>query len=211
MNPLFQPAACQIDLGSGAMSEATGRYTKYFRDLAGLYGDDRCFAAMQDEWSARAVYDVCEFRPTEKSGDLIFGVTRMSPGKVGDEFFMTRGHIHRNADRPEIYYGQKGQGVMLLESPEGEVRSVVIDPFTVCYVPPYWIHRSVNVGSGDLVMLFCYPADSGQDYRIIETSGGMRVRIVDDGAGGWREIGNPTWRARDAEALAAVYNNEVKP
>lgn len=210
MKDLFEPAACQIDLSSGEMSNGTGRYTKYFRDLAGLYGDEKNFGSMMTEWSDRAVYDVCEFRPSEQAGDLIFGVTRMSPGKVGDEFFITRGHIHRNANRPEIYYGQKGRGVMLLESPEGEVRSVAIGPFAVCYVPPYWIHRSVNVGNDDLVMLFCYPSDSGQDYGIIEKSGGMRVRIVDDGAGGWKETTNLAWRARNAAALANVYNNEVK-
>ncbi|TIN31988.1 glucose-6-phosphate isomerase family protein, partial [Mesorhizobium sp.] len=81
------------------------------------------------------------------------------------EYFMTRGHIHNQADRPEIYYGQKGRGLMLMESPEGEVRIVPIDAQTVCYVPPFWIHRSINVGDDDLVMLFCYPADSGQDYE----------------------------------------------
>ena len=83
----------------------------------------------------------------------------MVPGKVGDEFFLTRGHIHRNADRPELYYGQKGRGVMQLESPEGEVRVVPIGPMTACYVPPFSIHRSVNVGVEELVMIFCYPAE----------------------------------------------------
>ena len=92
MRKLFEPAACAIDLGSGEMSDATGRYTKYFRDLAGLYGDEAAFAAMAPQWNDRAVYDVCEFRPNDAAGDLIFGVTRMSSGKVGDEFFITRGH-----------------------------------------------------------------------------------------------------------------------
>jgi glucose-6-phosphate isomerase len=211
LRKLFEPVACAIDLGSGEMSNATGRYTKYFRDLAGLYGDEAAFAAMAPQWDDRAVYEVCEFRPRDEAGDLIFGVTRMSPGKVGDEFFMTRGHIHRNGDRPEIYYGQKGRGVMLLESPEGEIRAVPIDPMTVCYVPPYWIHRSMNVGDDDLVMLFCYPADSGQDYGIIERAGGMRARIVGDGAGGWKQRDNPAWRARDAATLDALYaTHEVR-
>jgi glucose-6-phosphate isomerase len=59
-------------------------------------------------------------------------------------------------------------------------------------------------------MLFCYPADSGQDYSIIEKAGGMRMRIVDDGAGGWKQIDNPVWRPRDAAALEAVYGKEVQ-
>ena len=86
-----------------------------------------------------------------------------------------------------MYYGESGRGLMLLESPEGEIRTVEIGPRALCYVPPYWIHRSVNTGPDELVMTFAYPADSGQDYAIIEEAGGMKSRVVDDGkaAGCW--------------------------
>ena len=211
MKTLFEPVSCQVDLDSGNMTNGTGRYTKRFRDLEGLYADPAAFAGMQAEWADRVVYNVGEFRPREASGDVIFGVTRMVPGKVGDEFFLTRGHIHKNADRPELYYGQKGRGVMLLESPEGEVRAVPIGPMTACYVPPFWIHRSVNVGDDELVMIFCYPADAGQDYGIIERSGGMRARIVDDGSGGWMQVDNPDWCPRSAADLAALYQPREEP
>ena len=205
MNELFEPVGCVVDPDAGALRHATGRYEKRLADLQGLYADRAAFDALLAESGDSVVYDVSEFRPTETAGDLIFGVTRMSAGKVGAEYFLTRGHIHRNADRPEIYYGQKGRGLMLLESPNGETRIVAIEPFTVCYVPPFWIHRSVNTGNQDLVMLFCYPADSGQDYGIIERSGGMRSRIVDNGTGGWTQIANPHWRPRDRAAITALY------
>jgi glucose-6-phosphate isomerase len=207
----FEPVGCQVDLETGSLVNGTGRYAKYFRDLDGLYADSAAFAGMQAEWADRVVYDVAEFRPREAAGDLIFGVTRMMPGKVGDEFFLTRGHIHRIADRPEVYYGVKGRGVMLMESPEGAIRTVTIGPATACYVPPFWIHRSVNVGGEDLMMVFCYPADSGQDYGIIERSGGMRARIVDDGDGGWKQIDNPDWRPRSSAELAALYQPSGVP
>jgi glucose-6-phosphate isomerase, archaeal len=209
LTALFEPVGCRVDLEIGAMGNSTGSYTKTFGELNGLYADAGAFEAMRPAWGDRVVYDVFEFRPNEASGDLIFGVTRMSPGKVGDEYFMTRGHIHRQADRPEIYYGQKGSGLMLMESPEGEVRIVPVDAQTVCYVPPFWIHRSVNVGGDDLVMLFCYPADSGQDYKIIARSGGMRSRILTDGAGGWKEVANPTWQRRSAATIAALYGSRT--
>ena len=76
-----------------------------------------------------------------------------------------------------------GEGVMLLESPEGETRVLEVFPRQMIYVPPFWIHRSVNTGAAPLVMSFCYPSDSGQDYSIIERSGGMASRIVADGSG----------------------------
>ena len=204
LNTLIEPTVCVVDVSSGGMGGATGHYAKKFDDLAGLYGDTAAFEAMRGDWSERIVYDVSDFRLSSAPGDLAFGVTRMSPGKVGNEFFLTRGHIHKQPDRPEIYYGQKGSGLMLMKSPEGDIRIVAIEPLAVCYVPPYWIHRSVNVGSGDLVMLFCYPSDSGQDYEIIARSGGMRARIVDDGANGWKQVENTLWRPRDAATIAAL-------
>ena len=71
-------------------------------------------------------------------------------------------HIHAVADRPEIYYGQAGQGLMLMESPEGETRVVEMQAQTICYVPPYWIHRSVNTGSSDFVI----PETTGREIGI---------------------------------------------
>ncbi|HET7412070.1 MAG TPA: glucose-6-phosphate isomerase family protein, partial [Pararhizobium sp.] len=71
-------------------------------------------------------------------------------------------------------------------------------------VPPFWIHRSVNIGRQDLVMFFSYPSDSGQDYGIIERSNGMRVRIMDDGAGGWCAEDNSSWRPRSDEEISAI-------
>ena len=193
---LREPAGCAVLLAEGLLSGATGRYAKTFGDLGSIYADEAAYRAMLPGLRDTVVYEVTEFRPSNAPGDMIFGVTRMAPGKVGREFFMTRGHIHAKADRPEIYYGQTGTGVMLMESPGGEFRTVPIAPQTICYVPPFWIHRSINTGGGDLVMVFSYPADSGQDYEVIARSGGMRVRIVDDGTGGWVPVDNPGYRAR---------------
>jgi glucose-6-phosphate isomerase len=131
----------------------------------------------------------------------------MSPGRIAAEFFLTRGHIHAKADRPEIYYGQKGLGLMQLESPAGETRIVEIGPQTICYVPPFWIHRSINIGNEDLVMVFAYPSDSGQDYGIIESSRGMRHRVVSNGAEGWKLIENPAYQPRSEETVRALMKS----
>ena len=201
---LAEPMACVVDVASGALGNRTGRYEKRLRDLDGLYGDADAFARLRAERGDDVVYAVEDFRPAGQEGNMIFGVTRMAPGRVGDEFFLTRGHIHAKADRPEIYYGQGGHGLMLMESPEGETRIVEIGPQTICYVPPYWIHRSVNTGDEPFVMVFSYPADAGQDYGIIERSGGMRTRIVAVGSGGWQAVENPAYRPRSAAEIAGL-------
>jgi glucose-6-phosphate isomerase len=201
---LRDPARCQVDVSGGTMSGATGHYQKRLGDLAGLYADTGAYKALLAASGDPVVYDVTDFRSSTESSDLIFGVTRMSPGKVGDEFFLTRGHIHAKTDRPEIYYGQQGRGLMLLESPGGETRVIEMGPQTICYVPPLWIHRSVNTGTEDLVMVFSYPADAGQDYGIIEQSNGMRHRVMSDSKDGWQLVENVAYRGRSDSAIAGL-------
>ncbi|MGV2103800.1 glucose-6-phosphate isomerase [Rhizobium sp. 21-4511-3d] len=202
-----EPVSSVVDPIGGGMSGNTGRYEKRLSDLGGLYADGAAFEAALVGQGNAVVYDVEDFRPGDHSGDLIYGVTRMSPGRIGDEFFLTRGHIHAKADRPEIYYGQKGHGLMQLESPAGETRIIEIKAQTICYVPPFWIHRSINIGNEDLVMVFAYPSDSGQDYAIIETSGGMRHRVLSGGENGWRLVENANYRPRSDEAVHSLMKS----
>jgi glucose-6-phosphate isomerase len=201
---LREPVRLLINVGNGDMDGASGHYAKRLSELAGLYLDATAHAAAIRRYGDPVVYAVNEFRPSTEAGDMIFGVTKMLPGKIGDEFYLTRGHIHAKADRPEIYHGQAGRGLMLMESPEGDIRVIEIGPNAVCYVPPYWIHRSINVGTQDLVMAFSYPADAGQDYSIIAQSNGMRKRVLDDGKGGWLLVDNPDYRPRSAAVKAVM-------
>ena len=202
--PMREPGTCRVDVEKGELRGATGRYAKTMADLVGLYADESAYKAALAELGDTVVYEVTDFKPSADAGDMIIGVTRMIPGKVGNEYFLTRGHIHANANRPEMYYGEAGKGLMLLESPDGEIRTVEIGPRSLCYVPPYWIHRSVNVGTTELVMTFAYPADSGQDYAIIAKAGGMRSRIVDDGSGGWKAVHNKDYRFRSKDLVESI-------
>ena len=201
---LLEPGVGYVDIATGQLKGATNRYVKTFRDLDGLYEDSEAFSAIVAERGDATAYEVTDYKPSANAGDIIIGVTRMEPGKVGREYYMTRGHIHARPNRPEMYYGESGLGVMLLESPAGEIRTIEIGPRSMCYVPPFWIHRSVNVGPEPLVMTFAYPADSGQDYDIIAKAGGMRSRIVDDGKGGWKAIDNAVYKSRPQELVDSI-------
>lgn len=202
---LMEPVKLTIDVAAGTLAGGSGRYEKRLSDLAGIYADKAAFAAMLAEGD-RVTYAVEDLKPNTNAGDMIFGITRMVPGRIGDEYFVTRGHIHAKGNRPEIYSGESGYGLMQLESPEGESRIIEVTPRSVCYVPPFWIHRSVNVGPADLVMTFSYPADSGQDYDIIARSGGMKQRVIDDGRGGWTAIDNASYRRRTAAEIDRVWS-----
>ena len=204
MMRMREPGLCTVDVERGELKGATNRYVKTLRDLEGLYEDQAAYSLLLAKMADEIVYEVTDYKPSTMSGDMIIGVTRMIPGKVGNEYFLTRGHIHAKPNRPEMYYGEKGTGIMLLESPEGEIRTIEIAPRTMCYVPPFWIHRSVNTGPGELVMTFAYPADSGQDYDIIAKAGGMRNRIIDDGKGGWKAVENKQYRGRPDHLIAEL-------
>lgn len=204
---LQEPRLCEVSVQAGLLGNADGHYRKRFADLAGLYADAGAFDRLMAERGQEVAYEVTSYAPGLRTSDLIVGVTRMEPGRVGREFFLTRGHIHARGDRPEVYYGQAGRGLMQMESPGGDVRVIEVGPQSICYVPPFWIHRSINVGDTNLVMMFAYPADSGQDYGIIERSGGMRVRIVDDGQGGWTQVENLAWRPRSKDEVAAILGH----
>jgi glucose-6-phosphate isomerase len=200
---IVPPTVHHVDPLTGALSGATGAYAKRLDELDGVYGDAAAFAAAAAQDGARVVYRVEDVRPAGGPGDLIFGTTFMEPGRIGGEFFVTRGHVHATANRPETYRGESGAGLMLMEAPDGAVEIREIGPGAVVYVPPYWIHRSVNVGAAPLVMSFHYPADSGQDYGIIARSGGMAVRVVAEGAG-WAARPNPAYRPRTPAEIAAL-------
>lgn len=197
------PTVHHLSPAGGTLTGRSHRYEKRLSDLVGLYADAGAFDAALAVGD-RVVYAVEDYRPSAARGDLCFGVTHMQPGRIGMEYFMTRGHIHAVANRPETYRGEAGRGVMLMESPDGEVATLEVTPGATVYVPPFWIHRSVNTGTGPFVMTFVYPADSGQDYGIIARSKGMKMRIMADGAG-WTAVPNPAWRARTADEIAAIH------
>ena len=200
-----EPGIFEVDVRAGTLRGTASSYQKKFKDLTGLYADAAAFASLAHGQGEQVVYEVTDHRPSARAGDLITGVTRMSPGRVGDEYFMTRGHVHQQTDRPEVYFCLAGHGVMLMETPDGETRAVDMKTHAVCYVPSHWLHRSVNVGTEDLVMLFCYPADAGQNYEIIARSQGMRHRVVEAGDGGWRLVENAAYRPREPISTGAPH------
>ena len=158
----------------------THHYRKRLSQVAGLYLDEDAYDKLLKTKGDIIAYEVYDFQRSSADGDLVFGTSILFPGKVGREYFMTKGHSHAKADRSEIYYCLSGKGLMLMASPEGKTKAVEMRRGIVVYVPPYWKHRSVNTGRGRLVSLFAYPADAGHEYGEIETRG-MRKIVVEVG------------------------------
>jgi glucose-6-phosphate isomerase len=184
-----------VHAASGALEGATSSYEKRLDELDGLYFDTNAFARKAATEGDMIVYRVHDLRPSDRAGDMIVGTSALEPGTIGEEYYMTRGHLHAKVDRPEVYHCVHGRGVMLLEDSLGNVDSIEMTPGTVAYVAPGWIHRSVNVGSDRFVTVFSYPADSGQNYEVIAEAGGMAALVVVDG-GHWKLADNPRYVRR---------------
>ncbi len=175
----------------GRLEGSNERYEKFLPDLHGVYRDRSAFAERLADDSGAPVYWVESSRSEPGPGGLITGTSVLEPGRVGDEYAVTRGHLHQISDRSELYLGLAGRGVMLLETVDGRAQALEMTPGVAVYVPGNWIHRSVNVGADRFVTLFCYASDAGQDYGIIEEAGGMQQLVVATPDGGWTTKPNP--------------------
>lgn len=154
---------------------------RHLHDLRDCFADPAAF-----ERSAAAgnplIYSVAAVEPAGGEGDLHYGVGRLLPGKIGDEYFMTKGHLHAWRPAAEFYLGLTGAGVMLLEDEAtGESRLVELRPNGTVYVPGHTAHRTMNVGATPLTYLGVYPAKAGHDYRTIATRNFRCVVIERDG------------------------------
>ena len=202
------PFAAFLNTESLEIQPNTGGYVKYIRELDGIYADHAKFQQLLESRGGEIAYRVDELRFAERESDLITGISVLSPGKVGSEFFMTRGHLHRRANRAETYYCLSGHGILLMENLEGKVEAAEMGPGTLVYVPPFWVHRSVNVGSEIFATLFSYPADSGQNFEIVRKAGGFNLLVVDDDHKGWKLIPNPRYTVRARAEIEAYTRGE---
>lgn len=191
---LLEPFSSRVDPGSGLLGTGVLRFARRLSDMRGIFQDEQARAQMEAQ-SDQLVYEVFVAPAPESKGHLCHGVTVLHAGRVGDEYFMTKGHYHQESGTAEVYYGLKGNGLMLMQTRWGAWRAVDIGPGTVVYVPPHWGHRSINTGDEPLILLFAYPGDAGHDYGSIEASGFARL-VVASGAGP-AVVENPRYVAED--------------
>ena len=138
------------------------------------------------------IYEFHELGCPERAGDLAFGTTILYPGKVGNEYYMTKGHFHVILETAEVYYTLKGQGYMVMENPEGDTIEMPLSEGQCVYVPRRYAHRTVNTGTDPLVLFYTFGADAGHDYGTIETKGYHHLIVEENGTP--VVIDNPKWK-----------------
>ena len=181
---LMDPFTVLVDLENGTMPEHTNYLKRTASDMRGHYADSDAMENLIDKNADPLHYEVFEQFPSgesipEEVGQLMYCISKLQPGKVGDEFFMTKGHYHTVEDTAEIYLCLKGQGYMLMKTADGKCAAEKMSRGRMVYVPPFWAHRSVNTSKDEPLISFCvYPANAGHNYGDIEQQG-FPKRIFD--------------------------------
>lgn len=179
-----------FDLNTG-LCAAKATTPRFLSDMKGMYADDAALEAALAKEDTK-VYESHVLDIPETPGNLSFGMSIVYPGKVGDEYFMTKGHFHTILDTCEVYYCISGHGYMMMESPEGDWLCCELEPGRALYVPERYAHRSINVSDSEpLRTFFVFRADAGHDYGTIETKGYRKLLIERDGKP--EVIDNPKW------------------
>lgn len=154
---------------------------RHLADLRGCFADAAAYEAVLAKGNPM-VYEVTAVEPATGEGQLHYGLGILHPGKIGDEYFLTKGHYHTCREAAEVYVGLRGEGAMLLEDEAtGESRMVSLRENSVVYVPGHTAHRTVNTGSAPLVYLGIYPSNAGHDYGAIAEKNFRMLVVERDG------------------------------
>ena len=187
------PFTFTIPLPNVIPSRVDNHIQRRLSALKGQCMDQEAYRSMLAEEDS-LVYEVYEIKRPEVAGELLLGVSVIHPGRIGREYFMTKGHYHTVLDTAEVYYCLRGEGYMVMQTPDGDTSVESLAPGKVLYIPPRWGHRSVCTSpQEDLVTFFAYPGNAGHDYGTIEQLGFRK--LVVEGENGPEIIDNPRYRS----------------
>jgi len=168
---ILHPWAVDIDLLDGAMSQPDNHVVRKTSDMRGYYADEAALERLIAEQDDPLHYEVFEKTVPLEQGHLMLCISKLQPGVVGEECFMTKGHYHTVSGTAEVYLCIRGRGLMLMKTAGGECAAEPMAPGRMVYVPPHWAHRSINTGGEPLVSFCVYPAEAGHNYGDIATEG----------------------------------------
>lgn len=178
-NPEFTASpdlATRVDLQTGHFdAENVQHKSTCIRDLAGVFFDDAAHQALPADFE---VYHVEILSSPQQEGELHTGTTHLMPGKVGDEFFMTRGHFHQRREQAEFYFGLRGEGLLLLQPERAPAYTEHVFAGSVHHIPSFTAHRLVNTGHDILSALAVWPVIAGHDYQSLQPDG-FQMRVYE--------------------------------
>lgn len=184
------PSLHEFNLNNG-LSSTREPIRRTLSKMKGMFHDQAAFEAKLANGDT-LLYEFYDMGVPDSEKDVAYGTSITYPGKVGDEYHMTKGHFHTVIDTAEVYYCLRGHGYMMMETPEGKTEWLEFLPGKAVYVPGRWAHRSINVHPTEpLVTFFAFPGNAGHDYGTIESKGFRKLMVERDGKP--TVIDNPRW------------------
>lgn len=169
------------DVSTGRLRSPRPVVERRLSDVSECFEDASACAALEKK--NPLLYAVTAVENLSGEGDLHYGLGVLHPGKVGREYFMTKGHLHAWRPAAELYIGLAGCGVMLLQDEKtSESRLEPLQKNSIVYVPGFTAHRTMNTGDEPLVYLGVYPAAAGHDYESIAARNFHMMVVEQNGA-----------------------------
>ena len=188
-----KPVTFDFDPQTGkCLQQAT--LVRTLQNMRQMFADTATVEAKLEAGDDPLLYEFYDMGVPESAAHLAFGCSICYPGKIGDEYYMTKGHYHEVFDTAETYYCLRGHGLMMLETPDGRWDVQELVPGRMVYIPGGWAHRSINIGDEPFITYYTFRGDAGHDYATIETLGFRK--LVVERAGQWTVIDNPKWTGR---------------
>jgi glucose-6-phosphate isomerase len=170
------PISFDLDFLTGQVSRFGERVQRRVSDMRSMFYDRQAARAAIAAGDP-LIYEFFNTKFITSTSDMAGAITRIFPGKVGDEYYMSKGHQHTRNDQPEIYICTHGTGYLLLDTLDGEFRAEPWQPGTITHIPPIWAHRAVNTGGEPLIYIGVYHAAAGHDYTLVEKKGFAQVVV----------------------------------
>jgi len=170
MSAYDNPFGVAVNFDTGVMKDPDRVVTRRASDMRGYYADSKALEDLIADGDP-IHYQVFEKAIPETEGHLLFCMSVLNPGRIGQEFFFTKGHYHTIADTAETYLCVRGEGFLLLKTADGKWAAETMKAGRVVYAPPFWAHRSINTGNEPLISFCVYPAHAGHNYGDIQSQG----------------------------------------
>ena len=105
---LIQPFVTELDFASGVFTPRRSVYQRRLSDMLGMYADRQAAARILEREGDRLIYEVHLVELPVEEGQIPHGATRITPGDIGGECHMTKGHYHARLEQGEVYFGLSG-------------------------------------------------------------------------------------------------------
>ena len=174
------PTSVEISIENATLIPHTVHDFRYVSNLTEQFYDHKAVQGLINAGNP-LVYEIYHHAFLTDSTDMALGMSVIYSGKVGDEYYMTKGHQHERSDQAEIYYCVEGQGLLLMDDMVDDFLAVNFSKGVAVHIPPQYAHRVVNTGTGKLIFVSTFHVAAGHKYTQVAEKGFAKIVVDEDG------------------------------